>query len=159
MVRAALFSILGDAVPDRPFVDVFAGTGVVGMEALSRGASHTTFVERDFRSAEDIENHLKEFAVGDRATLVRADVYRWLERWQPPAQAINAFLSPPFADLTRRCDDFLELVAGLQGKLAPGSVLVVQAEDTFAVGSLPGAAHWESRKYGRNLLLLWVKQS
>src|SRR6516164_979429 len=42
-VREALFSILGDAVPDRHFVDVFAGTGVVGLEALSRGAKHAFF--------------------------------------------------------------------------------------------------------------------
>src|ERR671925_106284 len=47
--RESLFSILGDAVPDRPFFDLFAGTGVVGLEALSRGASSSTFVERDHR--------------------------------------------------------------------------------------------------------------
>src|ERR1700722_11577356 len=49
MVREALFSILGNAVPERPFVDLFAGTGIVGLEALSRGASSAIFVERDFR--------------------------------------------------------------------------------------------------------------
>src|SRR5262245_37440796 len=43
MVREALFSILGDAIPDRPFLDIFAGTGVVGLEAISRGASTATF--------------------------------------------------------------------------------------------------------------------
>src|SRR5215831_19984210 len=77
MVREALFSILGNAVPDRPFFDVFAGTGVVGLEAISRGASKVTFVERDFRVAAEIERHLKEFGVADRAVLARADVYRW----------------------------------------------------------------------------------
>src|SRR5205807_7396140 len=63
MVREALFSILGNAVPDRPFVDVFAGTGVVGLEALSRGASAATFVERDHRLANNIEGHLRSFGV------------------------------------------------------------------------------------------------
>jgi len=53
-VREALFSILGNAVPGRPFYDVFAGTGVVGLEALSRGASSATFVERDFRLSDGI---------------------------------------------------------------------------------------------------------
>src|SRR5437763_7422056 len=60
-VRESLFSILGNAVPDRPFVDVFAGTGVVGLEALSRGASAATFVERDHRLANEIEGHLRSF--------------------------------------------------------------------------------------------------
>src|SRR4051794_33308441 len=78
--REALFSILGDAVPGRPFFDVFAGTGVVGLEALSRGASSGIFVERDFRLINDLEKHFREFKVGDRARIVRADVYRWVER-------------------------------------------------------------------------------
>ncbi len=84
MVREALFSILGNAVPERPFFDVFAGTGVIGLEALSRGASRVTFVERDFRVAQEIEQHLKAFGVADRAGLARANVYRWGERWEAP---------------------------------------------------------------------------
>src|SRR5881227_3846230 len=84
MVREALFSILGNAVPDRPFFDVFAGTGVIGLEAISRGASETTFVERDFRLSEAIHQHAKTFGVLDRAIFTRADVYRWVERWDAP---------------------------------------------------------------------------
>src|SRR5205085_10268738 len=97
MVREALFSILGNAVPGRPFFDVFAGTGIIGLEALSRGASQASFVERDFRLTDDLERHLKEFEVGDSTRIIRADVYRWIERWQPPAGAGNVLLSPPFA--------------------------------------------------------------
>src|SRR5256714_13922335 len=67
MVREAFFSILGDAIPDRPFIDIFAGTGVVGLEALSRGAKHATFLERDFRLAGQIDHYLKEFGVAERA--------------------------------------------------------------------------------------------
>src|SRR5436305_752036 len=128
MVREALFSILGNAVPGRPFIDVFAGTGVVGLEALSRGASAATFVERDFRLIGDLERHLAEFRVGDHSHIDRADVYRWAERWQPPAEPVTVFLSPPFADLERRPDDLLQLTAVLQQKLPPGSVLVLQSE-------------------------------
>src|SRR3954463_4389387 len=84
MVREALFSILGNAVPGRPFFDVFAGTGVIGLEAISRGADSTTFVERDFKLADELERTLKTFKVADRARIARADVYRWAERWHPP---------------------------------------------------------------------------
>src|SRR5262245_57183580 len=80
-VREALFSILGNAVPDRPFFDVFAGTGVNGLEALSRGASRAVFVERDFRLADDVQKHLTAFRLTDRGQVVRGDVYRWAERW------------------------------------------------------------------------------
>src|SRR5262252_2546331 len=88
MVREALFSILGNAVPGRAFYDVFAGTGVVGIEAVSRGASHAVFLERDLRLVAELEGHLDGFGIRDKARLVRGDVYRWVERWTPPADPI-----------------------------------------------------------------------
>src|SRR5215470_13797821 len=155
MVREALFSILGNAVPDRPFVDVFAGTGVVGLEAVSRGASAVTFVERDVRQANDIDAHLGLFGVARQGQVVRTDVYRWAERWRPPAGPVNVFVSPPFPDLEQRPDDFRRLIEGLQAKLPAGSVLTVQVEDTFDPTALPDAERWEPRRYGRNVLLFW----
>src|SRR5262249_27582075 len=107
MVREALFSILGDAVPGRPFFDVFAGTGVVGMEALSGGASQATFVERDFRLIADLERHLAAFGLRGAASIARADVYRWTERWEAPPEPVTLFLSPPFADFAERNHELL----------------------------------------------------
>jgi 16S rRNA (guanine(966)-N(2))-methyltransferase RsmD len=158
MVREALFSILGNAVPDRPFFDVFAGTGVVGLEALSRGASAATFVERDFRLIGELEHHIEKFGVRERARVARSDVYRWVERWEAPAEPVTVFLSPPFADFERRAGDLLGLIAALQGKLHAGSVLVLQAESGVELGGLPGRERWDERRYGRNLLLFWVKE-
>lgn len=155
-VREALFSILGDAVPGRPFADVFAGTGVVGLEALSRGATEAIFVERDFRLIDELERHLKQFAVSDATRIVRADVYRWAERWQP-AEPATVFLSPPFPDLERRADDLLALLDGLQNRLPAGSVLVLQAEPAEMLARLPRRDEWDERAYGRNVLLFWVK--
>ena len=158
MVREALFSILGNAVPDRPFFDVFAGTGVVGLEAISRGASRCTFVERDFRVAGEIEHYLHEFRVADRATIARADVYRWAERWEPPAEPVNVFFSPPFADFGRRPAEFLTLVRRVQEKVADGSVVVVQSERGAIEDEGTIFAGWDVRHYGRNELLIWVKE-
>jgi 16S rRNA (guanine(966)-N(2))-methyltransferase RsmD len=158
MVREALFSILGNAVPDRPFFDVFAGTGVVGLEALSRGASAVTFVERDFRLIGELEQHIEKFGVRGRARIARSDVYRWAERWETPPGPATVFLSPPFADFERRLDDLLGLIAGLQQKLPVGSVLVLQAEAGVELGGLPAREQWDERRYGRNLLLFWVKE-
>ncbi len=158
MVREALFSLLGNAVPDRPFYDVFAGTGVVGLEAISRGASRVTFVERDFRLLGDLEGHLRTFGVADRAELARADVYRWAERWQPPGEPVNLFVSPPFADYEHRLDGFLALVALFQRKVADGSVMVLQVEHGVPLDGLPHPEQWEDRRYGRNHLLIWVRE-
>jgi 16S rRNA (guanine966-N2)-methyltransferase len=157
MVREALFSILGNAVPDRPFFDVFAGTGVVGLEALSRGASSVTFIERDFRLIDELERHLRDFRVGDRATIERADVYRWIERWQAPREPVTIFLSPPFADFVRRSEDLMVLAGKLQQKAMTESVLVLQAEHNADLNGLPEPHAWDERRYGRNRLLFWVK--
>jgi 16S rRNA (guanine966-N2)-methyltransferase len=158
MVRAALFSILGNAIPDRPFFDVFAGTGVVGLEAISRGASRVTFVERDFRVAAEIEQHLKEFRVADRAVIARADVYRWGQRWEAPSEPVNVFLSPPFADFGRRPAEFLALVRQVQEKVASGSVVVVQGERNAIEDAKTVFAGWDIRQYGRNELMIWVRE-
>jgi 16S rRNA (guanine(966)-N(2))-methyltransferase RsmD len=155
IVREALFSILGNAVPDRPFVDVFAGSGVVGLEALSRGASGATFIERDARLAEAIRRSAETFGVAANAHVLRQDVYRWAERWSPLPEPINVFLSPPFADLDERPADFHRLVAVLQSKLPDESELILQVEDTFDASTLPDAKRWERRQYGRNVLLFW----
>src|SRR5271163_2817678 len=93
MVREALFSILGNAVPNRPFFDVFAGTGANGLEAISRGASEAVFLERDTRLAADIDKHLKKFEIVPLGKVFKADVYRWAERWIPPSTPVNIFLS------------------------------------------------------------------
>jgi 16S rRNA (guanine(966)-N(2))-methyltransferase RsmD len=159
MVREALFSILGDAVPGRPFLDLFAGTGVVGLEAVSRGAGQVTLIERDFRVAGEIERHIRQFHVADQAAVVRADVYRWAERWPAPAEPVTLFLGPPYPDFERRPHDLLALIGGLQQKIAPGSVLVVQSEQSPTLDRLPDRAHWEVRRYGRNHLLIWVKEA
>lgn len=157
-VREALFSILGNAVPGRAFFDVFAGTGVVGLEAISRGASSATFVERDFRLIDDLERHFKEFKVAPSARIARADVYRWVERWQAPAEPVTVFLSPPFVDLKRKPDEMLTLVTLLQAKIPDGSVLVLQSEKAELLDRLPLRESWDERKYGRNHLLFWVKE-
>jgi 16S rRNA (guanine966-N2)-methyltransferase len=156
MVREALFSILGNAVPNQPFFDIFAGTGVVGLEAISRGASYVTFLERDFRLIAELERHIDAFGVGKIARIARTDVYRWIERWQAPDEPITVFLSPPFRDFEQRLDELLNLIAQLQQRVQPGSVIVLQAESKAPLEDLPARTNWDERRYGRNHLLIWV---
>src|SRR5262249_33329656 len=158
MVREALFSILGDAVPGRPFYDLFAGTGAVGLEALSRGARPVMLIERDFRVAGEIERHAQQFHVADRVSVVRADVYRWAERWPGSSEPVNVFLGPPYPDFQRRPEALLHLIATLQQKIAPASVLVVQSERMPPGTQLPESG-WDERRYGRNFLWIWVKET
>ena len=160
MVREALFSILGNAIPGRVFYDIFAGSGVVGLEAISRGASRANLIERDAKQASDIFKYITQFKVADKASVLRADVYRWAERWVPPVGSgpVNLFLSPPFADLQpEKIGEFMKLVLGLLDKAPDESVLTIQAEDGFPVEQLVDLPAWDVRQYGRNMLLFRVK--
>lgn len=157
MVREALFSILGNAVPGRVFYDIFAGTGVVGLEAISRGATSARLIEKDPRQANDILRYAEQFGVANKVQVLRADAYRWAERWIPAGTVpVNLFLSPPFPDLGQKPAEFLTLVNTLKEKAPEDSVLVIQAEDGFPVEQLPDVPSWDVRRYGRNLLLFLV---
>jgi hypothetical protein len=72
---------------------------------------------------------------------------------------VNLFLSPPFADFQRRLDGLLLLVNDLQRKCGPGSVLVLQSERHVALDKLPFLDQWDRRRYGRNELSIWVKET
>lgn len=158
MVREAYFSTLGNAIPDRLFVDIFAGTGVIGIEAMSRGASAAHFVERDPQFAKDIEASLRAFSLTRQAKLYRTDAYRWIAAWAAPKDPVNVFLSPPFADLSEKTDDLLGAIQLLQGKVAEDSVIVVQTETGSPLDDAELLKDWEVRKYGRNKLLIWQRE-
>jgi 16S rRNA (guanine966-N2)-methyltransferase len=154
-VREALFSILTSEIANKPFFDLFAGTGAVGMEALSRGSIPVTFVEFNGKTASEIIKHLKAFDVEDKAQVLKADFYRWATRWPAPTQPVTVFIGPPYPDLTNRCDDLLSAIAAILDKLPPDSVLVLQTEKDFDEALLPEPASWRHRLYGRTRLSFW----
>lgn len=99
MVRLALFNILGDAVEDAAVLDLYAGAGTVGFEALSRGARRVTFVERERAAVECILATAGKLGCQDRVSAQQAEVGAWL-RANPRAagQADVAFLDAPYRD-------------------------------------------------------------
>ncbi len=158
MVREALFSILGNAVPGQPFYDVFAGTGVVGFEAISRGASRAQLIERDANQASDLHRAAVQWKLTDRVQILRADAYRWAERWIPGTEPINVFLSPPFPDLTgEKAVAFAKLIDTLWAKLPLHSVLAVQVENNYDIKTLADLPDWDIRSYSRNMLMFRTK--
>src|SRR5271170_3131753 len=77
LVRESLFNILGAEVAGRFVVDLFAGTGALGLEALSRGASRAVFIERKRENVALIYRNLATLRFEDRARVFTADAYRW----------------------------------------------------------------------------------
>lgn len=103
-VKQTLFAVLEPDLPGARFLDLFAGSGAAGIEALSRGAAHATFVERDATAAQVIVGNLARTHLGgpERVTVVREDVIAWLRdpaRGQEPAWDL-VVLDPPYEDTT-----------------------------------------------------------
>jgi 16S rRNA (guanine966-N2)-methyltransferase len=103
-VKQTLFAILEPDLRGARFLDLFAGSGAAGIEALSRGAAHATFVERDRAAIRVIESNLERTGLraGGRARIVRADALTWLrDAGQSHEQPFDvAFVDPPYDDET-----------------------------------------------------------
>ena len=95
-VKEAWFSILQQSIPDARVLDLFAGSGALGFEALSRGAVAVDFVENHQASLAAIRDNAATLKVEDRVTIHRMDAVRFAERLQP-AQYDVAFADPPYA--------------------------------------------------------------
>jgi len=100
MVKAAIFNLVGPGIEDAHVLDLFAGSGAIGIEALSRGAAEVTFVDREPRGLAILRQNLDALELKDRAHVVRGDVVRWLES-SPDAvgRAGLVFLDPPYEDV------------------------------------------------------------
>src|SRR3954470_8784631 len=96
-LRETLFNVLGASVRGARVLDGYAGTGAVGIEALSRGAAHVTFVEKDHRAIRLIEANLLHCGVSERYAIIRVDFARAAR--QPPLTPVDImFLDPPYGD-------------------------------------------------------------
>jgi 16S rRNA (guanine966-N2)-methyltransferase len=148
-VREALFDILGSRVAGADVLDVFAGTGAVGIEALSRGARGAVFVESDARAARLIEANLRAAGFSAEATVVASDAGRALDALAARGASFAiVFLDPPYAAGATAA--ILERSAGL---VAPGGVLVV--EDATRGGAdlvAPGLRAGRRYRYGDSRL-------
>ena len=89
-------SILGDRIRGATVLDLFAGSGALGLEALSRGAAHATFVELSAASLAAVRANIDALGAGDRATVHRGDAMRFVARLEPGAYDI-ALADPPYS--------------------------------------------------------------
>jgi 16S rRNA (guanine966-N2)-methyltransferase len=152
-VREALFSSLVaelGTLDGVRFLDLFAGSGAVGLEALSRGAAAAVLVERDPRTAELIRRSAAELGLDD-ATVVTGSVLQHLRTGVPRAFDI-AFCDPPYALPASMLTDVVQLLID-RGWLAPGAVVVLERSRHDLPPQWPaGLNERRSRRYGDTVL-------
>lgn len=148
-VRESLFSIIAGDVPGSIFCELFAGTGSIGLEALSRGAEKAILVEIAREPFECLRKSVANLRYTDRATLVNSDVFRW----KLPAGAASPdiiFADPPYDEpLIERFMEKLE-----QWELKPDTLIIVQTPKTYTPRS--GFKHLRTATYGLTALHFYL---
>jgi 16S rRNA (guanine966-N2)-methyltransferase len=141
-VREAWMSAVAPRLPGARVLDLFAGSGALGLEALSRGAAHATFVDESARTLRVLRENVAALEAGDRATVVRGDAVRHAARLPPRAYEL-AFADPPYGS---------GLAAALVEAFAAtpfAELLCLEHGRAEPLPDLPGA---RTRRYGDTLL-------
>ncbi len=184
-VREAIFNLISTDSAGRHAIDLFAGTGALGLEALSRGAVSATFIENHVPTARVIEDNIKTLALSERSQLLTTSAFLWgkrdLPKWKGEsgkAQGANSpfpfplspllpwlvFCSPPYSFYHERQPDMLELIAAVLEHAPAESIMVVEADGAFDFTLLPGHIAenrrdegWRVRSYPPAVVGIWCK--
>ncbi len=151
--KEALFNILGRAIEDARMLDLFAGTGSVGIEALSRGAASVVFVDNNPRAVQIITANLEHTRLESGASVRRNDAFRYLAA-SSDAPFDFVFLAPPqYQGLWKRALQKLDEDPRL---LLPDAWIVVQIDPTEEEPfELRRLAEFDRRRYGKTLLVFY----
>ncbi len=159
LARKAAFDILGDAVVGARVLDACAGSGAYGLEALSRGAAHATFVEADREVARVLRGNVERLLAGERATIEETSVARFSskvkERKAPDALERPSFdvvfHDPPFKEISESSESDLRLLLSLVG--AGGWLFHERGDDEVLRPS--GLEPADRRRYGTTRYLVF----
>ena len=157
-VREALFSMLAPTLSGKRFLDLFAGSGAVGLEALSRGAVGTVFVDVDPNAVSTIRANTARTRLSEYANIIRNDVFTWLGSATGEFEFV--FADPPYKHSDGDRDFFTDLLSDdrLPGLVVEGGRLIVEsaAQTDFGVA----IDHWkllDKRTYGGSCLWFFEK--
>ncbi|MBS2025635.1 MAG: 16S rRNA (guanine(966)-N(2))-methyltransferase RsmD [Deltaproteobacteria bacterium] len=146
-VRQSLFDLLGQRCDELRVLDLYAGTGALALEALSRGATHATLIERDRAALTALEHNLQALKLADRCTVLKDDVARALGQLaQRPERFDLVLCDPPYA--LKASQGTLDSLARL-GLVNPQGRVVLEGDDTEPELVLPeGFTLTTDRMYG-----------
>ena len=149
-VKEALFNIVSGDILDSTFLDLFAGTGSIGIEALSRGAKKAVFVEREKKAVETIQDNLVAAKLAERAVVRKADVLSVLK--QVPAEHYDfIYIAPP-----QYKGIWLQVLYALDANpawISPETAIIVQIDPSEETEQqFKNFEAYDQRRYGRTLL-------
>ena len=152
--KSALFSILSDWIVDTRVLDLFGGTGAVGIECLSRGATHAHFIDLERRAVETINANLRHCGLANQATVERGDSFTFLERYRGKPFDFIYVAPPQYQGLWRKA---LLAIDAHPALTAPYATIVVQIHPREeAPVPLQRLQEYDRRKYGSVMLVFYA---
>jgi len=151
MVKQAIFNLVGPRIEDAHVLDLFAGSGALGIEALSRGAAGVTFVDHQVRGLAILRQNLDVLGLKERSHVVRGDVVRWLEA--SPDQVKRAglvFLDPPYDDVV------LDQALRALDRTADDVTVVAEHSRRHEMPALARLQVDRERRYGDTIVTVFV---
>jgi 16S rRNA (guanine966-N2)-methyltransferase len=153
--REGLFSSLAPDLPGARVLDLFAGTGALGIEALSRGADHAVFVERDPAAVRALRDNLERTRLRERAEVVAGDALGFVAGRQPAKGRFDLVLAdPPYDAMAEQVETVLSGVAA--GRLETGGTMALTRRSGSSTPVIP--VHWLVAKrleYGDTVVLIF----
>lgn len=155
-VKESVFNKLQGEWDDAKVLDLYAGTGNIGFEAISRGAASVTAVELSSKSIDIIRRNVEELKIGREHRIVKDDVVKWIARYKGEAFDI-VMADPPFTESLAHAT--LEALAKSEA-VGPHTTVVVEASSHERVDeSYENLACWDRRDYGDKLISFWTRPS
>ena len=153
--KSAMFSMLADDILDKRILDLFAGTGSIGLEALSRGAKSCIFVDKDKKVVETIKANAELTGLSSQSQIVKMAVGKFVDS-QLPEEYDIVFAGPPYPYYKRL--SFLEkLLIKIEPLVSRGGGILIQHPQNIPIIKTEGLKHADTRCFGQVCFTTWVK--
>jgi 16S rRNA (guanine(966)-N(2))-methyltransferase RsmD len=155
-MRISLFEILRPRLEGAVVVDLFAGTGSLGLEALSRGAARALFFDVDRRSLDAVEKNLERLGFSDRGRAVQGNAFEAAERLD---RADLVFVDPPYDFYVQKTAEMRRLIETLAGRVltTPEGLVISEHRLREGLGEVAGARIVDERKYGDTAVTVYAR--
>lgn len=148
-VREAVFNLIGPAIKGKIAIDLFSGTGALGLEAISRGAIEAHLIERHVPTSKLIRNNAEALEITDLITIYAHNSFMWVKKELEKVERTPwvVFICPPYDFFVSRWEEMEKQMATLLEVAPPESILIVEFDDQFEASHLPDAENWDVRVY------------
>lgn len=161
-IREAVFNLIGGWVPGKCAFDMFAGTGAMGLEAMSRGASQGFLIERHFPTVKLIRENVASLDPEMNVEISASDTFFWTRKFfkdtaKWPDQPWIVFCCPPYDLYLTETEKVLDLIKQFHQESPSDSLIVVESDSRFSTSQLPDHENWTVRKYSPAVVSVFKK--